>query len=437
MATVTETPAAPFSSDLAAEVAPDALQRFLRYVRIDTQSRDGTETYPSTLKQLDLSRLLVEELREIGLSDATLDEHGYVMATLPATAGVDAPVVGLIAHVDTSPDASGTGVSPRLVQRYDGGEITFSGDPAQVLRPQESPELRARVGHDLVTSDGTTLLGADDKAGVAEIMAAVAYLARHPELAHGALRVAFTPDEEIGQGTKHFSLERFGAAVAYTVDGSLPGEIEDETFSASSVTVTIRGHNVHPGYAKDKMVNSLKLAAALISRLPGDGLAPEKTSGREGYVHPNSIEGSVEQTVLRFIVRDFDGAQLEAHERLLQRLADVVAAMEPRARITVEVARSYRNMKEYLTPHPRALDAAEIAVRRAGLTPRRAYIRGGTDGSRLSEQGLPTPNLFTGMHDYHSVREWISVQDMGAATATLIHLAQVWAEPEGSAGTNP
>jgi tripeptide aminopeptidase len=432
MATVAETPAAPYSSPLAAEVGPDALERFLRYVRVDTQSREGSDTFPSTAKQLDLSRLLVAELQAIGLADAALDEHGYVVATLPATAPGEQPTIGWIAHVDTSPEASGTGVEPRVLRAYDGGEIAFPGDPHQVLRPEENPPLRDYVGHDLVTSDGTTLLGADDKAGVAEIVAAAAYLVRHPEVPHGRIRIAFTPDEEIGQGTRHFDLARFGADVAYTVDGSEPGEIEDETFSASAVTVTIRGHNIHPGYAKSKMVNSIKLAAALLERLPREGLSPETTEGREGYVHPMAIEGGVEETVIRFIVRDFDGALLEEHERLLQRLADEVAAGEPRARVAVEVKRSYRNMKEYLTPHPRALAAAETAVRRAGLAPRRAFIRGGTDGARLSEQGLPTPNLFTGAHDYHSVREWISVQDMGAATATLIHLAQVWAEPHAA-----
>jgi tripeptide aminopeptidase len=429
MATVAETPGAPYSSPLAAEVGPDALERFLRYVRVDTQSREGSDTFPSTPKQLDLSRLLVAELQSAGLADAALDEHGYVVATLPATAAGKLPTIGWIAHVDTSPEANGAGVDPRVVRAYDGGAITFPSDPHQVLRPEENPALRDYVGHDLVTSDGTTLLGADDKAGVAEIVAAAAYLVRHPEVPHGRIRIAFTPDEEIGQGTRHFDLARFGADIAYTVDGSDPGEIEDETFSASSVTVTIRGHNIHPGYAKGKMVNSIKLAADLLERLPREGLSPETTEGREGYLHPMAIEGGVEETVIRFIVRDFDGALLEEHERQLRRLADEVAAGEPRARVTVEVKQSYRNMKEYLAPHPRALAAAETAVQRAGLSPRRAFIRGGTDGARLSEQGLPTPNLFTGAHDYHSVREWISVQDMGAATATLIHLAQVWTEP--------
>jgi tripeptide aminopeptidase len=419
---------APFTSPLAESLASDVLDRFLRYVKIDTRSDGASETYPSTAKQLDLSRLLVEELRQIGIQDARLDEHGYVMATLPASAGVQAPVVGLVAHVDTSPEASGTGVNPQVWRAYDGGAITLPGDPRQVLSPADNPSLAEHVGHDVVTSDGTTLLGADDKAGVAEIMAAVAYLAKHPEVRHGAIRIGFTPDEEIGQGTKHFSLETFGADVAYTVDGSDVGEIEDETFSASGATVTIRGHNIHPGYAKGKMVNSVKLAAQFLSRLPHDALSPETTEGRQGYVHPMGIEGGVEETRIRLIVRDFETEKLAEHEALLRRVADEIAAAEPRAQVTVEVKHSYRNMKDYLKDHPRALEAAEEAVRRAGMSPKRAFIRGGTDGARLSEAGLPTPNLATGAHDYHSVREWVTVQDMASSAATLVHLVQVWAE---------
>jgi tripeptide aminopeptidase len=420
-----------FTSPLAETLAEDVLQRFLRYVRIDTQSQEGSATYPSTAKQLDLSRLLVEELGELGLADARLDEHGYVTATLPATVRRHVPVVGLIAHVDTSPEASGANVQPQVVRDYDGGEIVLPGDPRQVLHPEESPALRAHVGHDLVTSDGTTLLGADDKAGVAAIMAAAAYLTSHPEVDRGTLKLAFTPDEEVGEGTRHFDIASFGADVAYTLDASEAGHIEDETFSASSATITIRGHNTHPGYAKGKLVNSLKLAARLLSWLPEDRLSPETTEGREGYVHPNAIEGGVEETTIRFIVRDFDAAQLEAHERFLEELANRLQASEPRARVSFTVKRSYRNMKEYLAKGDvRVLAKAEEAVRRAGLTPQRAFIRGGTDGARLSEQGLPTPNLFTGMHDYHSVKEWVSVQDMAAAAATLVRLAEVWAEPE-------
>lgn len=426
VATLTQVPQ-PSLSPLATALLDDTLSRFLRYVQIDTQSKEGSDTHPSTAKQLDLSRLLVEELRAIGVSDAMLDQHGYVTGTVPATVLEDVPTVGLIAHVDTSPEASGTGVRPQITRQYDGGDIVLPGDPRQVLRPSESPALSRCLGHDIVTSDGTTLLGADDKAGVAIIVAVAAYLLRHPEIPHGRLRLAFTPDEEIGQGTRYFDQAGFGADVAYTLDGASLGQIQDETFSASSAVITIRGHNIHPGYAKDKLVNSIKLASQLLARLPADSLSPETTDGRQGYVHPMAIEGGVEQTTLRFIVRDFDTAQLEAHEALLRRLAADLGAQEPRAQVTVEVSRSYRNMKDYLQAHPRVVEAAEEAIRRAGLEPRRAFIRGGTDGARLSEQGLPTPNLFTGMHDYHSVREWISVQDMTASAATVVHLAQVWA----------
>jgi len=427
MTTTSVKPAA-YTSPLAESLAEDVLARFLRYVKIDTTSDHESSSYPSTAKQLDLSRLLAEELQTLGLSDARLDKHGYVVATLPASPGVEAPVIGLVAHVDTSPDASGTNVQPRVWKAYDGGVLALPGDPRQVLSPQDSPALGEHIGHDIVTSDGTTLLGADDKAGVAEIMAAVAFLTRHPELRHGQVKIGFTPDEEIGQGTKHFDIAAFGASVAYTVDGSDVGEIEDETFSASAVTITIRGHNIHHGYAKGKLVNSIKLAAQLLLKLPAGALSPETTDRRQGYVHPMGVEGTIEQTRLKFIVRDFESELLEQHEALLQRLADDVAASEPRAQVGVEVSRSYRNMKEYLKDHPRALEAAEEAVRRAGLTPKRAFIRGGTDGARLSEAGLPTPNLPTGAHDYHSVREWVTVQDMASAAATLVHLVQVWAE---------
>ncbi|HET7767546.1 MAG TPA: peptidase T [Chloroflexota bacterium] len=418
-----------FTSSLAESLAEDVLARFLRYVKIDTRSDESSSSYPSTEKQLDLQRLLVHELQTIGLADAQLDEHGYVTATLPPTAGKDgAPVIGLIAHVDTSPEASGTNVQPHVWKQYDGRPITLPGDSRQVLDPAATPALAEHVGHDVVTSDGTTLLGADDKAGVAEIMAALAHLVSHPELPHGPIRVAFTPDEEIGQGTKHFDIKRFGASVAYTVDGSDVGEIEDETFSASRAVITIRGHNIHPGYARGKMVNSIKLAARLLAQLPTDSLSPETTDGRQGYVHPMSVEGGVEQTKLVFIIRDFDVAKLAEHEAHLQRLAHALQTEEPRAHVEVEVTRSYKNMKEYIKDTPRALEAAEEAIRRAGLTPKRAFIRGGTDGARLSEAGLPTPNLFTGAHEYHSVREWVTVQDMSSAAATLVHLAQVWAE---------
>jgi tripeptide aminopeptidase len=420
---------APFSSPLAERLAADVLERFLRYVTIDTQSAEQSATYPSTAKQLDLSRLLVRELREAGLADAELTEHGYVFATLPGTA--DAPVVGLIAHVDTTPETPGGGVRPIVHEDYDGGAIVLPGDPAQVLDPDEEPALAARLGHELVTSDGTTLLGADDKAGVAEIMAAVSYLASAPERPRAPLRVAFTVDEEIGRGTDHFDLDAFGADVAYTLDGSDVGELEIETFSAKAMRVTIRGRGAHPGSAKDKLVNSVKLAADFIASLPRDRLSPESTEGREGFVHPTRIAGGAEETVITFIVRDHDDRRLDEHVAFLETLAREVGEREPRARVTVEVAETYRNMREAIDRHPQVVLAAEEAIRRAGVEPRLAIIRGGTDGARLSAMGLPTPNLFTGGQGYHSLREWASVQDMAAAAATIVELAGVWAEPGG------
>jgi tripeptide aminopeptidase len=423
-----------FSSPLAAELADDVLERFLRYVRIDTQAEPGSGTYPSTLKQLDLSRLLERELREIGVEDVRLDEHGYVLASLPASDGAAGPTFGLIAHVDTSPDASGTGVQPQVVRGYDGGDIPLPGAPGQVLGPNESALLRERVGHDIVTTDGTTLLGADDKAGVAEIMTAVRHLVAHPELRHPPLAIAFTVDEEVGGGTDHFDIDAFGAEFAYTVDGARAGELENETFAAKSVWITIQGRAVHPGTAKGKLVSAIKLGARLLERLPKDALSPETTDGREGFVHPGSISGTVDEVQISFIARDFDPAKLDEHVALLRRLADELAAEEPRARVTVEVEESYRNMRETIDRHPEILAAAQEAVRRAGLEPSIGAIRGGTDGSVLTAKGLPTPNIFTGGNEYHSVREWISVQDMAAAAATLVELAQVWAEPEWAGG---
>jgi tripeptide aminopeptidase len=417
--------------EIAAAVEADVLERLLRYVRIDTQSDPESRTYPSTAKQRDLGELLARELQELGLEDAAIEEHGYVFATLPGSAG---PTVGLIAHVDTSFDESGAGVSPQVVHDYDGGDIQLPGDPRQVLRPSESTLLADRVGHDIVTTDGTTLLGADDKAGVAEIMAAVAYLIRHPEVEHTPIRVGFTVDEEVGRGVEHFDIDAFGADFAYTVDGAEIGKIDDETFSASEVRVTIHGHSVHPGTSKGKMVSSIKLAASLLERLPRDRLSPETTEEREGFVHPVRVSGSAAETVLTFIVRDFDGEKLREHEQLLRDLAAEIEREEPRATVEVVVEESYRNMKEALRARPRIVEAAEEATRRVGLDPTRGAIRGGTDGSVLSARGLPTPNLFTGGQEYHSVREWISVQDMATSAATIVELAKLWAEPEWSSG---
>ena len=403
------------------------LERFLRYVRVDTQGAYRVPQRPSTEKQLDLSRVLVDELVEIGLADAELTENATVFATLPGTVAV--PAVGFIAHVDTTPDVVGAGVVPIVHESWGGDPIRLPGDSRQVLDPVQLPALAERIGHDLVTSDGTTLLGADDKAGIAEIMSAVAYLARHPERPRAPIRVAFTVDEEVGRGAEDFDLARFGAAVAYTLDGSGLGELEIETFSAKSMRVTIHGLSVHPGSAKGKLINAVKLAAELVMSLPKDRLSPETTEGREGYVHPHRISGNAEEAIVDFIVRDHDDELLEQHMVLLRELVHEVAEREPRAHVEIEERGSYRNMHPYIEESPRVVEAALEAIRRVGVEPRLAITRGGTDGAILSAQGLPTPNLFTGGQEYHSVREWASVQDMAAAAATIVELAGVWAEP--------
>ena len=422
-----ETIAAPFASPLAGELAEEVLERFLRYARIDTQGAYRVAERPSTQKQLDLSRLLVDELRELGLDDARLTEDFNVFASLPGIDGV--PAVGLIAHVDTTPDVTADGVSPIVHPSWAGEPIDLPGDARQVLDPAALPALAERVGHDIVTSDGTTLLGADDKAGIAEIMAAVSYLVRRPERPRAPLRIAFTVDEEVGRGAEDFDLDAFGADVAYTLDGSGLGELEIETFSAKSIRVTIRGLSVHPGTAKGKLVNAVKLAAQLVDSLPRDRLSPETTEEREGYVHPHRISGNAEEAIVDFIARDHDDALLEQHVGLLRELVAAVAEGEPRAAFEVEVRDSYRNMRPYIEQSPRVVEAAFEAIRRAGVEPTMAITRGGTDGAVLSARGLPTPNIFTGGQEYHSVREWASVQDMAAAAATIVELAGVWAEP--------
>jgi len=412
---------------LAEELAEDVLERFLRYVRIDTQSDDDSETYPSTEKQLDLGRVLEGELLDLGLADTELTRHGYVFASMPGTAG---PTVGLIAHMDTSQDESGANVRPQVVRNWDGSDIVLPEDRDKVLRVEENPILAARIGHDVVTTAGTTLLGADDKAGVAEIMGAVAYLAAHPEIEHAPLRIGFTVDEEVGRGVDHFDIDAFGADFAYTLDGSEVGRIDDETFAASEVRIHIEGVSVHPGTSKGKMVSAIKLAARLIERLPRDSLSPETTEGREGFVHPTRVTATTAEAELRFIARDFDAGKLAEHEQLLRDLAADIAREEPRARISVTVEQSYRNMKEFLDHDPEVTEAADEAARRCGIETWREAIRGGTDGTMLSELGLPTPNIFTGGQQFHSVLEWASVQDMATSAATIVELAKLWAEPE-------
>ncbi|HWE13795.1 MAG TPA: peptidase T [Solirubrobacteraceae bacterium] len=424
-----------FTSELSGTLAPDILSRFQRYVRIDTQAARERNQSPSTPGQLDLARVLVAELEQAGLSDVALDANGYVTATLPTNAGksaADGSAIGLIAHMDTSPDAPGAGVEPIVHADYDGGVIELPRSGTR-LDPGSMPELAAKRGHDIVTASGDTLLGADDKAGVAEIVAAAAHLAAHPELPRPALRICFTPDEEIGEGATLFDIERFGAACAYTIDGSEVGEFQDETFTACEVIATIRGVDVHPGHATGKLVSALRLAADIVARLPSDRLTPATTAGREGFIHPYGLTGTAAEAEIRVIVRDFDEALLAQHLALFERTARGVVDQAPGAELRLDVRRQYRNMREYLDRVPYVVDAAEAAIAAEGLRPVRIPIRGGTDGSRLSEMGLPTPNLFTGGHEYHSVREWASVQDMAAAAATIVRLAEVWTRPEWAA----
>lgn len=420
--------------ELDADIKRDVLERFLRYVKIDTQSDERSESYPSTPKQLDLLKLLAQELRELGVVDVRQDQYGYVMATLPGTLPPDrsgdeaVPTIGFLAHVDTSPDVSGAEVRPQVIERYEGGAIALPNTPGQTIDPAELPALERGIGHTLVTTDGTTLLGADDKAGVAEIMTAVAYLRAHPEIPHGPVAVAFTPDEEIGRGTKHFDIEAFGAKYAYTIDGGEGGAIQHETFSADSAEVVIKGRSQHPGYAKGKMVNAIKLAAELVTRLPGDRLSPETTEAKEGYVHPVRIEGTVEEAKINFILRDFDDEQLFGHRKLLEDLASEVRSLDERSQISISYSESYRNMREKISEVPFAVEYAEEAIRRVGLEPFSDPVRGGTDGSRLTAMGLPTPNLFTGGYNYHSRREWADVDEMVKAVRMIVELIKVWAE---------
>jgi len=413
-----------YTSPLAESLAPDVLERFQRYVRVDTQSQRDREGSPSTPGQLDLARVLVDELHEAGLTDAALDEHGYVYATLAGPAG--APVIGLLAHMDVSPDAPAEGVVPIVHANYAGGAIQLPCSDT-VLDPEQMPVLAGKLGHDIVTSSGDTLLGADDKAGVAEIMAAVAWLAAHPDAPRPTLRVGFTPDEEIGEGATLFDIGRFGASCAYTLDGSQPGELQDETFSAVEVSLTVYGVDIHPGWATGRLVNAARLAGRILAELPSDRLTPETTSGRDGFIHPYEIEGSASRAVVRAIVRDFDDDKLHQHVALLTKTATEVVAGEPRARLDVKVKPQYLNMRRHIDKVPEVVERAEQAIRAEGLEVMREPIRGGTDGSMLSERGLPTPNLFTGGHEYHSVREWASVQDMASAAAVIVRLAEAWA----------
>jgi len=405
------------------------VERFLDYVAIDTQSLEDAESYPSTPGQLDLLRKLADELEAMGLDDVSMDPHGYVFATVPATtAKKTVPVIGFVAHVDTSPELSGADVQPIVHENYQGQDLVLPDDPSAVIRLSENPHLAEQTGNDIITASGTTLLGADNKAGVAEIMGAVEYLLAHPEIPHGPIRIGFTPDEEVGNGTLHFDVQKFGAAYAYTVDGETLGEIEEETFSADSVLVRFVGFNTHPGFAKGRMVNAIKVAADFITRLPADGLSPETTEGREGYVHPYVVAASVESTTVKLLIRDFTTPGLKEKETLVESLAQATVADHAGARVECVVKESYRNMGEVLQSHPVVVDYAKEAIRRAGLEVRCQPIRGGTDGSRLSFMGLPTPNLFAGEHNFHSRFEWVSTYDMHKSVEVIIELCRIWDE---------
>jgi tripeptide aminopeptidase len=403
-------------------------ERFLRYVVIDTQSDPTSPTCPSTEKQKDLGRVLAAELRDMGIADAHLDEHGYVYATIPANTSKRVPAICFCSHMDTSPDCTGRNVKPQIVRNYRGGDIILPADPTQVIRAAEHPALKDQIGGDIITTDGTTLLGADNKAGVAAIMDAAQVLIGNPQLKHGTIKILFTPDEEIGRGVDKVDLKKLGADFAYTIDGETAGHIEDETFSADGATIMIRGVSTHPGFAKGKMEHAIKIASAIVDRLPKDTCSPETTEGKQGFLHPISIEGALEQATLGFIVRDFTEAGLKEKEALLERITKDVMKDFPRSTYRIEIRQQYRNMKEVIDRHPEIVDYAVEAIRRAGLEPVRSSIRGGTDGSRLSFMGLPCPNIFAGEHAFHSRLEWVSRQDMEKAVQTIVHLAMIWEE---------
>ena len=413
---------------MAIDFKHNVTERFLRYVVIDTQSDATSPTCPSTEKQKDLGRLLASELQAIGLADAHLDAHGYVYATIPANTAKQVPVICFCSHMDTSPDCSGKNVKPQIVKNYGGGDIVLPGDPSQVIRAAEHPALADQIGNDIVTTDGTTLLGADNKAGIAEIMDAAHFLLKHPEIKHGTIKILFTPDEEIGRGVDKVDLKKLGADFAYTIDGETAGHIEDETFSADGATITIEGVSTHPGFDKGRMEHAIKIAAAIIARLPKEGCSPETTEGKQGFLHPIGIEGALEQATIGFIVRDFSESGLNEKEALLENITRDVMKDFPRSKYRFEVKPQYRNMKEVIDRHPEIVEHAVEAVRRAGLKPVKASIRGGTDGSRLSFMGLPCPNIFAGEHAFHSRLEWVSRQDMEKAAETIVHLAMIWEE---------
>lgn len=403
-------------------------ERFLRYVQIDTQSNPQTETSPSTEKQKDLSRLLVKELLQMGIQDAHSDQFGYVYATIPSNVVKQVPVICFCSHVDTSPDCSGAGVKPIIHSNYGGADIVLPDDTTQIIKLKDHPDLQYQIGHDLITASGTTLLGADNKAGVAEIMDAAHYLVNHPDIKHGTIKILFTPDEEIGRGTANVNLAKLGADFGYTIDGETLGSLEDETFSADAVKITIEGVSTHPGFAKGKMESAIKAAAEVLAHLPKSGLSPETTEGKEGFIHPVGIQGVVEKATIDFIIRDFTEAGLLQHEAKLKHILEEVMLEFPNSTARFEVFEQYRNMKEVLDEHPQVVAHALSAIERAGIQPKRMSIRGGTDGSRLSFMGLPCPNIFAGEHAFHSKHEWVSVQDMQKAVAVIVEVCKVWEE---------
>lgn len=408
----------------------DVLDRFLRYVKVWTTSKDGVEDqYPSTDRQKDLLLQLVDELKLLGLEDASMDEYGYVMATLPSNVDIDVPIVGLIAHVDTSPEVSGKDVNPVLHENYDGKDIVLPGDESIVISVDDNPHLLDNIGGTIITSDGTTLLGADDKAGVAEIMAALKLLIEDPSIPHGKVRVGFTPDEEVGNGTKFFDVDRFGADLAYTIDGGIIGEVEDETFNAMSATLIIKGVNYHPGYAKGKLINSIRIAAEIIDMVPST-IAPETTENRIGYLHPHHMEGTVETTTVKLLIRDFTMEGMGEKVNILENIAELQRSRYPGAEIELDIKESYRNMKEKLDQDTRVVEYAIEAVRRAGIEPKKAIIRGGTDGAMLSFKGLPTPNLFAGGMNFHSKLEYVPLASMEAAVRTILELVSIYTEKD-------
>jgi tripeptide aminopeptidase len=402
-------------------------ERFLNYVKVDTQSDPNSTTFPSTEKQKNLAKILVSELTDMGI-ECELDVYGYVYATIPSNSKKDVPVICFCSHMDTSPDCSGENVKPIVHTKYNGQDLILPEDNTQIISPQNHPDLLNQIGNDIITADGTTLLGADNKAGVAEIMDAAYQLVNNPEIKHGTIKILFTPDEEIGRGVEHVDLKKLGATFAYTMDGESLGTLENETFSANALHLKINGVSTHPGFAKNKMESAIKIASQIISSLPKDFLSPESTENKEGFVHPVSITGGIEEAKISFIIRDFDSSKLSQHENVIKTIAENVMLQFPHSTFSVEIIEQYRNMKEILDNYPQVVEYAKQAIERVGLDAKLSSIRGGTDGSRLSFMGLPCPNIFAGEHAFHSKHEWVSIQDMEKAVQTILHLAIIWEE---------